>query len=41
MHWHIILIAVLAIIIIACIRLVKKIIRPIDDEDLEYYSKWR
>jgi len=41
MHWHIILLAALAIIIIACIRLVKNIMRPIDDEDLEYYSKWR
>jgi hypothetical protein len=40
MHWRIILVAALAIII-ACIRLVKNIMRPVDDEDLEYYSKWR
>jgi len=40
MNWHIILLGALAILIIACIRLVKNIMRPID-EDLEYYSKWR
>jgi len=41
MNWHILLLAIFAIVIIACIRLVKNIMRPIDDEDLEYYSKWR
>ena len=41
MNWHILLLAVFAIVIIACIRLVKNVMRPIDDEDLEYYSKWR
>jgi len=41
MYWHIILLAALVIVIIACIRLVKNIMRPIDDEYLEYYSKWR
>ena len=41
MNWHILLLAIFAIVIIACIRLVKSIMRPIDDEDLEYYSKWR
>ena len=41
MHWRIILLAALAIIIIACIRLVKNIMRQVDDEDLEYCSKWR
>jgi len=40
MDRHILLLAVLAILIIACIRLVKNIRRTID-EDLEYYSKWR
>ena len=40
MNWHILLLAALAILITACIRLVKNIRRPID-EDLEYYSKWR
>jgi len=40
MYWNILLLAVLAILIIVCIRSVKNIMRPID-EDLEYYSKWR
>jgi hypothetical protein len=41
MSWHILMLAALAILIITCAKLVKEIRRAIDDEDLEYYSKWQ
>jgi uncharacterized membrane protein len=41
MIWHILTVAVVIMLIALCGKLVRKIRRPIEDEDLEYYSKWR
>jgi hypothetical protein len=41
MSWHILMPAVLIILIVICAKLVRDIKKPIDDEDWEYFSKWR
>jgi len=43
MNWHTLILTAVIILIMACIKLVKGLTRTIDidDEYLEYYSKWR
>ena len=41
MDWHILMLTALGILIITCAKLVRDISRTTDDEDLEYFSRWR
>ena len=41
MDWHIFLLVVLTIFIIACAKLVRNIRQKTNDEELEYFSRWR
>gem|GEM_PF-3594708 len=41
MDWHIFLLVALTIFIIACAKLVRNIRQTSNDEDLEYFSRWR
>ena len=41
MSWHVLMLTILIVLIVICGKLVREITRPIGDEDLEIYSKWR